>query len=288
MKRFRLKRRGIYMLPTLITTGNLVTGCLIVGFLFDRGAEMALTGAILILIAIALDVLDGLVARATNTTSRFGMELDSMADLVSFGVAPAWLAYVYCLKGLWPVGMAACVWYVTCAALRLARFNSESENRVSGFSGLPSPAAAATVASFVILIETLPRFTFIHLSATPEVMVAALAPWVTVAMGAIGWLMISHTPYLALKGVNLHRPRPLRLVFAAVIFGFIIWSFPQLLFAVLMIYIFTGIVAVLLTRVRWAEVVAPAWVAWAERMRSGKAAVAGQESSLPKINRLSR
>lgn len=278
------------MLPTLITTGNLVTGCLVVGFLFDRGVEMALTCAILILVAIALDMLDGQVARATNTTSRFGMELDSMADLVSFGVAPAWLGYVYCLQGLWPVGMAACVWYVTCTALRLARFNSQTENRIMGFRGLPSPAAAATVSSFVIMMETLPRFTFIEVSATPEVMVAALAPWATVALGVIGWLMISRTPYLSFKGVNLHRPRPMRLVFAVVIFGFVIWSFPQLLFAVFMIYVFTGIVAGLLTRVRWAEVVAPAWVAWAERMTEKKPLVAEAraEPSLQKINRLGR
>ncbi len=292
MRRSKNNRRGAFLLPTLMTTGNMVMGCLVVAFLFDRGAEIALTCAILILVAGLLDVFDGLVARATDASSRFGMEYDSMADIVSFGVAPAWLLFVYCLKGFWPVGLAACVWYVTCTAFRLARFNAQVENRVVGFSGLPCPAAAATVASFVILMETIPRLSFVQSIPLQEGLFHTIAPWVAGGMAGLGWLMVSRTPYLALKGFDFHRPRPIRLVLATVVFGFVLWSLPQLLFPLSLVYIFLGLIASFLTRVRWAEVVAPAWVEWAERMTAEKPTVAvmgpRQGTAYPKLPRLPR
>jgi CDP-diacylglycerol--serine O-phosphatidyltransferase len=258
-----------YILPTLFTTANLVFGCLVVAFLFDRGEDAALLCSILIFAAAIADALDGLVARATGGCSQFGMEFDSMADLISFGAAPAWLAYVYCLKGFWPVGLAACLWYVTCTAFRLARFNTRVENRIHGFSGLPSPAAAATIASFVILMETIQRLSVARMMPAQDYLIYSLAPWVAALLAGLGWLMISRTPYLAIKGLDLTRPRPIKLVVATVVFGFVIFSLPQLLFALLLLYIFTGLVAGFLTRVRWVEVVAPAWVEWAERVTTG-------------------
>jgi CDP-diacylglycerol--serine O-phosphatidyltransferase len=271
MKNSRRAPFRAYILPTLFTTANLVLGCLCVAFLFDRGEDAALVCTVLIFAAAVTDALDGLVARATGGCSRFGMEFDSMADLVSFGVAPAWLAYVYCLKSLWPVGVAACIWYVTCAAFRLARFNAQVENRIKGFSGLPSPAAAATVASFVILMETLPRLSVARLMPSQDYMLYSLAPWVSGMMALLGWLMISRTPYLSLKGFDLTRPRPIRLVVAAVVLGFVIFSLPWLLFAIFLLYVFAGLIAGLLIRVRWLEVVVPAWVEWAERVTRGEA-----------------
>lgn len=292
VKRSKKIRRGAFLLPTLMTTGNLILGCLVVACLFDRGTDLALTCAILILLAGLLDVFDGVVARATNTSSHFGMEFDSMADVVSFGVAPAWLLYIYCLDGFGFVGLAACVWYITCTAFRLARFNARVEDRVTGFSGLPSPAAAATIASFVILMETFSRLSFAQAMPSIDILARAVAPWVSVGLAGLGWLMVSRTPYLALKGIDFHRRRSIRLVLAAVVFGFVLWSLPQLLFPLALLYVFLGLVASFLTRVRWAEVVVPAWVEWAERMTADKPAVAvtgsRQGTADPKLPRLPR
>jgi len=159
---------------------------------------------------------------------------------------------------------------VTCTAFRLARFNARVENRIHGFSGLPSPAAAATVASFVILMETLQRWSVAaRLMPSQDYLIYSLAPWVAALMAGLGWLMISRTPYLAIKGLDLTKPRPIKLVVATVVFGFVIFSLPQLLFALFLLYIFSGLVAGFLTRVRWVTVVAPAWVEWAERVTTG-------------------
>lgn len=263
--------RGVYPLPTLFTAANLALGCIGVGLLFDRGEAGALMCAILIVVAALTDSLDGRIARATNTTSAFGAEFDSMADVISFGVAPAWLLYVYCLGTLWPIGLAAAVWYITCTAFRLARFNANVENKGGAFNGLPSPVAASTAASFVIMMETLHRLNFWNsgVASTDYALQQALAPWAAAALGTLGWLMISTTPYLSLKGINLSRPQPVRLVVAGLVLIYVVWSLPQLLFPILLLYIFTGLMANFLIRVHWVEVVAPRVVQRAERLLAG-------------------
>jgi len=269
MKISRSMGRGAFLLPTLLTTANLVMGCLVISFLLDQAEEAALTCSVLILVAVALDSCDGLIARATGTSSKLGMELDSMADVMSFGAAPAWLAYVYCLRNLWSVGLVACVWYVFCAAFRLARFNAQVENQIKGFSGLPSPAAAATVASFVIMLEAVPRLSFLHFMPAQDYLLYRIAPAMAAGLAGLGWLMISRTPYLSLKGFDISRPRPVRLVVAIIVLVFVIWSLPQLLFALLLLYVFTGLVGRFLIRVPWGEIVAPTWVEKAEAIMAG-------------------
>lgn len=236
------------MLPTLMTTGNLAMGCLGVALLLDRGQDAALTCAILILVAGLLDGFDGVVARLTKTASRFGMEFDSLADMVSFGVAPAMLAYGYSLKAMGTIGLVACVWYVTCTAWRLARFNTTEEEIVPGFRGLPSPAAAGTVASFVILVETTARLRFELIAGlSPAWASTSAAPWVSGGLAILGWLMISNTPYLSIKGINFARPR-LGLAFAVIVFAYVLISLPQLLFPLCLAYIFLGLATRFLTR----------------------------------------
>jgi CDP-diacylglycerol--serine O-phosphatidyltransferase len=259
--------RGIYLLPMMFTTASLVLTSIGMSLLFDRGEAAALTCAVLIFAAALADFLDGRIARATGTSSAFGAQYDSMADIISFAVAPAWMMYVYCLRTFWIWGVAAAVWYITCVAFRLARFNANAENSRGGFNGLPCPPAAGTLASFVILMETLPRMG-IGLLATPSVDLSlqqAIAPWVAFGMAGLGWLMISSTPYRSFKGLNLARPRPVGVAMAVVVFGFVIWALPQLLFALALLYILTGLVMRFLTRVRWVELIAPRWVDWAER-----------------------
>jgi len=268
MTKFRKRvKRGAFLLPTLFTTGNLVMGCLAIIMLLDGNESAALVAAMAIFAGAIFDLFDGMIARLTGSTSDFGAEFDSLSDLVTFGVAPAMLAYEYCLKSLGPVGVIAACWYATCTAWRLARFNSATENRMSGFSGLPSPAAALTIASFVILMETATKY---PLSLWPPVpnMQAAIAPLVAFMVAMVGGLMVSRVPYLSGKGVNTAKPRPMKTVLAVVVFLFVAFSIPQLLFGLALVYILLGLVLRFLTSVRWAEVVAPALVAWAENMSS--------------------
>ncbi len=257
MRGLRQIKRGAFLLPTIVTSGNLAAGTLCVVFLLDHGADAAFICALLILAAGCLDVLDGLVARLTRSTSRFGVELDSLADIVSFGVAPGVLAYVYSLEAMGGIGIAACVWYVTCTALRLARFNADSEESGPAFRGLPSPAAASTIASFVILTEhasaiSLPIAPFL----TPLWAHTEAAPWAAGAVAVLGWLMISNTPYLGVKGFNFRRPR-LGLALAVIVFAYVLVSVPGLLFPLCLLYIFLGLAMRFFARMRRVGPAAP-------------------------------
>ena len=140
-------RKGIYLLPNLLTTGALFGGFYAVLSGFSGNFEVA---AIAIFVAMVFDGLDGRVARMTNTHSDFGVQYDSLSDMVSFGIAPAIVIYGWGLTGLGKVGIAAAFVYASCAALRLARFNVQSSVKSDKFFiGLPSPAAAALIAGFV-------------------------------------------------------------------------------------------------------------------------------------------
>jgi CDP-diacylglycerol---serine O-phosphatidyltransferase len=183
-------KRGVYLLPSLLTVSNLFCGYAAIVFAASRGSfEMA---ALLLGIAMILDTLDGFFARLTNSTSAFGVQLDSLADVVSFGVAPAILAFLW---GLWPlgrVGWAVGFLYVTAAAMRLARFNIQA-NTVSDkryFAGMPSPAAAGVIASTVYLFPEGIRDFRIALAGLAMVLVPAL-------------LMVSTIRFRSVKAIDV-------------------------------------------------------------------------------------
>ena len=140
-------RRGVYLLPNLFTTAALFCG--FYGIVQAMGHQYS-AAAVAIFAALVLDSLDGRIARMTNTQSAFGAEYDSLADMVSFGAAPALIIYEWALSGMGKLGWVAAFIYVACAALRLARFNTNSAVLDKAwFQGLPSPAAAALVAGFL-------------------------------------------------------------------------------------------------------------------------------------------
>ena len=141
-------RRGIYLLPSIFTIANMFCGYACIMFAMRGDFDSA---APFIGFAVVLDMLDGRVARMTNTTSAFGLELDSLADVISFGLAPAVLAFAWGLSDLGRVGWAAGFLYVTAAAMRLARFNIQSPTQLDKryFVGMPSPPAAGVIASTV-------------------------------------------------------------------------------------------------------------------------------------------
>lgn len=149
----RMRRRGIfiYALPNLFTSANLLFGFLSITFAMKGQYSNA---AWAILLASVFDLLDGRVARLTKTTTSFGVEFDSLCDLVSFGMAPSLLMYIACLQNYGRFGLAAAIIFTLCGALRLARFNVlASVLPKAYFQGLPIPIASATIATFVFFAE---------------------------------------------------------------------------------------------------------------------------------------
>jgi CDP-diacylglycerol--serine O-phosphatidyltransferase len=187
-------RRGLYLLPHLITTANLFFGFYAIVQAFTGQPDRA---AVAIILAMVCDVLDGRLARMAKSTSRFGVEYDSIADTVSFGVAPAMLAFsAGNLHVLGRTGWIMVFLFTTCAALRLARFNVTSPRYRGRFEGLPSPAAAGVVASTQLFVSFL-RDHGVALNL-PEVAVAA-------GVAVLGLLMVSPIPYRSFKEIDLRH-----------------------------------------------------------------------------------
>jgi CDP-diacylglycerol--serine O-phosphatidyltransferase len=145
-------RRGVYILPNLFTTASLFTGFLAMLLAVQGNIEGS---ALAILFSALMDGLDGKVARLTNTASEFGIQYDSLADLVAFGVAPAFTSWMWVLEGYGKLGIGVAFLYVACTALRLARFNvCVTTVSKKFFVGLPCPAAGCAVAMFLGLVVT--------------------------------------------------------------------------------------------------------------------------------------
>jgi len=187
----RDKHAYILVLPSMFTTGNLFCGFYSLVQSFNHDFEKA---AYAIMFAGLFDVLDGRVARITHSTSKFGVEYDSIADVVSFGVAPAILAYVWVLQPFGNVGWTAAFFFAACGALRLARFNTISEELPkSYFLGLPIPMAANVVAATAITYHD------VHFEH-PHVIVL-------LTMFALGLLMVSSIRYRSFKDFDLKHRR---------------------------------------------------------------------------------
>lgn len=220
-------RRGIYFLPNLLTTGALFAGFYAIVQAMNGRFEQA---AIAIFIAMVLDGLDGRVARMTNTQSAFGAEYDSLADMVSFGVAPALVIYSYALKGMDQLGWIAAFVFCAGAALRLARFNTLlAVQDKRWFLGLPSPAAAALVAGYVWLMVD---------NRIPGLDQPWLAWGITVFAGLS---MISNLRYYSGKDINLKRTVPFTvIVLVALSFSLVALDPPSVLFLLFVLYSLSG------------------------------------------------
>ena len=222
-----LRRRGIYVLPNLLTTAALFAGFYATVQAMNGRFEHS---AVAIFIAMVLDGLDGRVARMTNTQSAFGAEYDSLSDMVSFGVAPALIVYEWALKGMGKLGWIAAFVYCVGAALRLARFNANvgvTDKRY--FQGLPSPAAAALIAGLVWVL--------LDLGVSGED-----ARWVASLLTVFaGLTMVSNIPYWSGKEINLKKSVPF-IVVAAIALGFALVSSypPGVLFALFLGYALSG------------------------------------------------
>jgi CDP-diacylglycerol---serine O-phosphatidyltransferase len=253
----RRPRRAAYALPTLFTAGNIFLGFLAI-LRSVEGALLAASGQLgsnphfeaaakAIGAAVVLDGLDGRIARMTNTTSAFGREMDSLADVITFGIAPAVLAYAWGVQFVTPggflmdhrAGYFLAFVFLLCGAARLARFNVQTNPVPKNpgrpdrkyFVGLPIPAAAGLVAAVVYANDSVPVEWWI---------ISAL--WLAL-LALLSFLMVSTWRYPSFKEINLRGPRsPLTVIFFGVII-YLIWNYSQpVLLTLAIIYVSTGIV----------------------------------------------
>ena len=226
--------KGIYLLPNLMTTAALFAGFYAVIAGIQGNFEQ---GAIAILIAMVFDGLDGRIARMTNSCSDFGAEYDSLADMISFGLAPAILIFQWALMDFGKLGWLVAFIYTVAAALRLARFNTQvgvADKRY--FQGLPSPAAAALLAGLIWVVES----NQIDLAITP---VVALV--LTVFAGL---MMVSNTRFSSFKELNLKDKVPFVTLLVVVLIFVVITIKPaMILFLIFLTYAISGPVITLLT-----------------------------------------
>ena len=220
------RRRGIVLLPSLLTTGNLFCGF----FAMLLTVEGRYTDAALaIFVAMIMDLLDGRVARLMKATSEFGVEFDSLADVVSFCVAPAFMLYSLVLSQAGRIAWLGAFLFVICGALRLARFNVHqgvTDRRY--FVGLPTPAAAGIVASTALLLEG------IDISRWQ----AAL---ISVGTVVVALLMVSTFRYYSFKEVDFARRRPAQVLVLVVMGVLIVATHPQwFLFILFSLYLLSG------------------------------------------------
>jgi CDP-diacylglycerol--serine O-phosphatidyltransferase len=224
----KLRRRGIYLLPNLFTTAALFAGFYAIVQAINGRFEHS---AVSLFIAMVLDGLDGRVARMTHTQSEFGAEYDSLSDMVSFGVAPPLVMYLWSLKDMGKLGWTAVFIYCVCAALRLARFNTNIavvDKRF--FQGLPSPAAAALIAGLVWLMLDF------EVAGTD-------IKWLAWAITLFaGLTMVSNIPYYSGKEINLRKTVPFItiLLLALFFFALIPTHPPVVLFSLFFLYALSG------------------------------------------------
>jgi CDP-diacylglycerol---serine O-phosphatidyltransferase len=231
------RRRGIYLLPNLFTTAALFCGFYAITAAINARYEIA---AGMIFVAMVLDGMDGRVARLTNTQSEFGAQYDSMADMVSFGAAPAVVMYVWLLASLGKLGWFAAFVHAAGGALRLARFNAQlatADKRY--FQGLPSPAAAAILAGFVWVVTEY-RWEGVTLSYVAAILTTAT-----------GLLMVSNFRYYSFKDIDLRGKVPFVVAIAVMLgFGLVFAHPPVMLFGLFFFYALSGPVVTLLLRRR--------------------------------------
>lgn len=228
-------RRGVSLLPSLFTLANLFCGWSCVVYALRGQFD---TAAPFIGVAMLLDMLDGRIARMTGTASEFGVQLDSLADVVSFGMAPAVLAYAWGLAPLGRLGWAAGFLYVTAAALRLARFNIQKNTDKRYFVGLASPAAGALVAATVFYF--------------PDGLHSRLEALLGVALVIVpALLMVSTIRFRSFKTIDMGARRGYQILIALAGFLALIVTFPhEVLLAMAYVYVASGLIGYAWSRLR--------------------------------------
>ena len=220
-------KKGVYILPNLFTTGNLFCGFWSIISVFQEKYYFA---AVAILLASVFDALDGKVAKLSGATSKFGVQYDSLSDLVSFGIAPAVLAFSWALRPYGRFGWLAAFLFVVCGALRLARFNvMASAGETKYFKGLPIPAAASMIALTILLY-----FELIETGGVKDIIILVM-------IYVLAFLMVSNIRYFSFKELNLARRKPFSIfIFVVLTMILIIMQPVVVLFGFILLYVCTG------------------------------------------------
>jgi CDP-diacylglycerol---serine O-phosphatidyltransferase len=231
----RRKGKGIYILPNLLTSISLFSGFYSMIATIERRYTYA---AIAIFVSAVFDMLDGRVARMTGSSSRFGVEYDSLSDVIAFGVAPGLLVYMWALRAYPKFGWLAAFLYVACGALRLARFNVQVDNvQKKQFLGLPIPAAASVIAGAVLFYGWL---------GFPGELKEGFMP---ILVYILAFLMVSDVRYYSFKEMGFFKGKPFRSTIVAIMLLVIISVEPQLtLFIGMLLYALSGPVYTLVRR----------------------------------------
>jgi CDP-diacylglycerol--serine O-phosphatidyltransferase len=226
-RRDRRRFRGVLLIPNLITTASLFAGFYAIVAAINGRFHAA---ALAILVALVLDGLDGRIARITHSATGFGVQYDSLADLVAFGVAPALLVYLWALQPFGRFGWVAAFLYVVCGALRLARFNVQQgfmDPRY--FNGLPIPAAATLVSTCILFYYEIGQW-------APERHVIVLG-----MIYFLSFLMVSNIKYISFKKVELFRRHPFQTLVALVLLFVVVASAPYVMgFLLMVVYVASG------------------------------------------------
>ena len=238
-------RKGIYILPSIFTCGNMSFGILSI---FASIEGYFIPAAWFLIGALTCDIIDGMIARMTKTITAFGMQLDSLSDLVSFGVAPAVLMYMLVLNTMDKIGIAIAVLFVLCTGLRLARFNVLAQRGQihKHFVGLPTPASAGVIISFVLSYKLLaPEEYTLNFNTIPALMelMPTFFDIMPIVMIVLSLLMVSNVPYLAFKEVKLSKVKTINVVVFVIVVIILIVVYPQnIIFIIFSIYAISGLI----------------------------------------------
>ena len=226
----KVTRRGIYLLPNLLTTASLFSGFFSIVSAINGNfiaSGMALFAAQM------LDGLDGRVARLTNSQSLFGAQYDSLCDVISFGLAPAIIVFLWGLDSLGQTGWVFSFFYVAAAALRLARFNTYIGSEDSYFKGLPSPVASGMVVYYVWAMSSY--------GIQGEEVGSLLAILTAILTGCVSLLMVVNIPYYSFKEIELKKRVPFfSMLFVVFIFALISIDPPIVLALCALVYVVSG------------------------------------------------
>ncbi len=235
-----VRHKGLYILPNLFTIGSLLAAFL--GILWAVDSRFGIA-AVAILVSTLLDGLDGKVARMTKAGSEFGVQMDSLADLVAFGVSPALLIFLWQTQSFGRVGVACSFLFLACGALRLARFNVHTlrgtQQNKKSFVGLPAPAAACMLATLVLFSATLSE-------AFTETFVA---PFSLVFISLLALLMVSNVSYASFKDLEFVKLHPFTATLGVVLGCVLVLVEPQMvLFLIFLAYLLSGPISYYLQR----------------------------------------
>jgi CDP-diacylglycerol--serine O-phosphatidyltransferase len=238
-------KKGIYILPSIFTCANMVCGFLSI---IESINGNFTSSAWLIMLSITFDMIDGRIARLTKTTSEFGVQLDSLSDLVSFGVAPSVMMYQLVFNSSGKIGIAISALFVLCSGLRLAKFNVVATKGIvyNSFVGLPVPAAAGLLISFVLSYELfgVAPYKTLTFKTIPILMknMPIFFEIMPIVMIILSLLEVSNIPYISFKKNKLSKPKSFRFFVLIILLILLIIIFPQnIIFILFSLYVFSGI-----------------------------------------------